>query len=299
MDIELRQLRYFRVVAEELNFTRAAKRLQIAQPPLSRQIQRLEKELGVTLLQRTQRRVQLTASGQVFLEHCQQILAQVETGILATQRAARGETGRLVIAFEGSFNYELVPLLVKAFCSQFPDVELILQEMSSGEQLQALSSDRLQLGFLIPSMPTDDLEIETLFSEPLVVALAATHPLSRYEQLTLSQLTEEPWITGPSHSSCGLLIHILNVCREAGFEPQIRQRTNEIQMALGFVAMGLGVTLVPASTQHLQPLGVVYRQLEPQIPEVELAMAWRSSQSSPVLNAFLQTAKRMVSESMI
>ena len=298
-DIELRHLRYFVAVAEELNFTRAAERLQMAQPPLSRQIQRLEKELGVELLQRTQRRVELTAAGQIFLSECYQILSQIDVSILTTQRAARGEIGRLVIGFEGSFNYEVVPLAIQAFHSQFPNVGVTLQEMSSGDQVEALRGDRIELGFIVPPIPTEGFEIEVLLAEPLMAAIAATHPLVNYEQLALSQLADEPWITGSSESHCGLLAQILNVCDQTGFIPAIRQETNEIQMALGFVAAGLGVTLLPASSRQFRRTGVAYRPLNPPVPEIELAMAWPSHRDSPVVGAFVKTVRELLADSLL
>jgi DNA-binding transcriptional LysR family regulator len=293
IDVELRQLRYFVAVAEELNFTRAAERLQIAQPPLSRQIQGLEKALGVELLRRTQRRVELTDAGKVFLDESRQILEQIETTILKTQRTARGETGQLVIGFEGSFNYDFVSQAIKQFRTQFPEVEVVLQEMASGAQVEALRRNRIELGFLIPPPVTDGLEIEVLLSEPLVVALAVTHPLAESEHLSLAQLSEEAWVTGPRSGNCGLLARILKVCRQAGFVPQIRQEANEISMILSFVATGLGVTLVPASTQQIQSQSIAYRPILTPAPEVELAIAWRTNQASPAFQGFRQTLREI------
>lgn len=149
-NLELRQLRYFVAVAEELNFTRAAERLQIAQPPLSRQIQALEKKLQLALFQRTNRRVTLTPAGGVFLSECRQILSQVEQSIRVTQRAAQGETGQLTLGFEGSFHNGTVLGIIQAFRDKFPDVTLALQEMPSGQQIDALLSQHIDVGFLNP-----------------------------------------------------------------------------------------------------------------------------------------------------
>ncbi|MBE9099285.1 LysR substrate-binding domain-containing protein [Vacuolonema iberomarrocanum] len=292
-DIELRQLRYFVAVAEELNFTRAAERLQIAQPPLSRQIQALEKALGVELLERSQRRVELTAAGNVFLEECRRILAQVNVGVDRAQRTARGETGQLSIGFEGSSQNDLLLQAVRVFHAQFPAVELVLQELSSGEQVEALRRNQIELGFLEPNLPADNLSIEILRSESLVAVLAETHALADQPRFALAQLAEDAWITGSSKTYCGLLIQILNACRQAGFVPQIRNETNDIQMLLGFVAAGLGVTLLPASMQKSLYPGVVYRPLAPPVPKVELAIARHPDNRSPVLNAFLQVVRAL------
>ncbi|NJN21529.1 MAG: LysR family transcriptional regulator [Leptolyngbya sp. RL_3_1] len=288
-DLELRQLRYFVVVAEELNFTRAAERLQIAQPPLSRQIQGLEKALGVDLLERTNRRVALTAAGQVFLSECRQILAHLDRTVRNTQRAAQGETGQLVVGFEGSVHNDVVLKTIRKFRHQCPDVELIVQEMPSGRQLEGLHKGRLDLGFVEPIMATADVVVEPLIAEPLIVALAETHPLADHKQLTLTQLAQESWITGRSDEGCGLLVRILAACRQAGFTPKVQQETNDPQMMLGLVAASLGVTLLPTSARSFFQTGVTYRPLQPPVPEVELAIAWHSGNQSPVLRAFLQT----------
>ena len=290
-DIELRQLRYFVVVAEELNFTRAAERLQIAQPPLSRQIQNLEKSLGLTLLERTNRRVELTAAGQVFFSECRQILSHVDRSIRATQRAARGETGQLIVGFEGAVHNDVVLKTIREFRNQFPDVELIVQELASGQQIQGLQKGRIELGFIEPILASEDVEIEPLISEPLIVALAETHPLAVHKQLTLAQLAKEVWITGRSDEGCGLLARILAGCREAGFTPNVKQETNDPQMMLSLVASGLGVTLLPSSARSFFQTGVTYRPLQPPKPEVELAIAWHPENRSPVLQAFLQTLR--------
>ena len=290
-DIELRQLRYFVVVAEELNFTRAAERLQIAQPPLSRQIQNLEKSLGLTLLERTNRRVELTAAGQVFFSECRQILSHVDRSVRATQRAARGETGQLIVGFEGAVHNDVVLKTIRKFRNQFPDVELIVQELASGQQIQGLQKGRIELGFIEPILASEDVEIEPLISEPLIVALAETHPLAVHKQLTLAQLAKEVWITGRSDEGCGLLARILAGCREAGFTPNVKQETNDPQMMLSLVASGLGVTLLPSSARSFFQTGVTYRPLQPPKPEVELAIAWHPENRSPVLQAFLQTLR--------
>jgi DNA-binding transcriptional LysR family regulator len=296
-DIELRQLRYFVVVAEELNFTRAAERLQIAQPPLSRQIQNLEKSLGLTLLERTNRRVELTAAGQVFLLECRQILKQVERGVRATQRAARGETGQLVLGFEGAIHNDVVLKTIRTFRHQFPDVELIVQELASRQQVQGLQKGRIELGFIEPILATDDIWVESLIAEPLIVALSETHPLAAHEQLALAQLAEEVWITGRSDEGCGLLVRILAGCRAAGFTPNVKQETNDPQMMLSLVAAGVGVTLLPSSARSFFQTGVTYRPLQPPVPEVELAIAWHPQNQSPVLQAFLQTIRAALPQS--
>ncbi len=287
-DIELRQLRYFVAVAEELNFTRAAERLQLAQPPLSRQIQNLEKALQVELLHRTNRRVTLTPAGQVFLAECQQILQQVEQGIRLAQRAARGEIGQLTIGFEGAFHSATVLHIIREFRLQFPDVELTLQEMPSGQQVDALQRQLIDIGFIDPILMQENIASIRLLSEPLVVALPASHTLVVQDSLELAQLEKESWIAGQSERGCGLLIRLLEACHQAGFTPNIQQETNDIHMTLGFVASGLGIALLPMSALETRPSGVVYRKISSPIPPVELVAAWQGHSSPSVLQAFLK-----------
>ena len=292
VDIELRQLRYFVAVAEELNFTRAAERLQIAQPPLSRQIQSLEKALGVTLLERTNRRVVLTSVGEFFLTECRQILAQLEYSIQATQRLANGETGQLVLGFEGSTYNNLVLNIIREFRTQYPDVKLVMREMPSGQQVDALHKGQLDAAHL-PVATGEEITVVPLLVEPLMGAITKTHPLANHSSLNLMQLAEEPWITGRSSDGCGLQLRIMAACRQAGFVPQVHQQTNDLQMILGFVASGLGVTLLPKSACRSGVMGVSYLPLQDPVPQIEIAIAWEPKAQSPVLHSFLQLVGMM------
>jgi len=288
--IELRTLQYFVAVAEELNFGRAANRLQIAQPPLSRQIQRLERELGVELFQRLNRRIELTPAGRVLLQEAQLILAQVDI----TQRAGRGETGQLIVGFEGSFSYDIMPRAIKAFQDQYPEVELTVHEMTTGKQEQALLEKQIDLGFIV--LPIDDpaLSVETVLREKLVLVVPETHSLATQTDVKMADLDGEALIVGPHEKGCGLYLQILQSFAEAGVHPRIVQSTREIQMLLGFVAAGLGISLLPAANQYFQRPGVVYRSLPLPMPEIELAIAWRSENPSPILQHFLALVRNLV-----
>ncbi|MEM9219515.1 MAG: LysR substrate-binding domain-containing protein [Cyanobacteria bacterium P01_F01_bin.150] len=297
MNIELRQMRYFVAVAEELNFTRAAERLQIAQPPLSRQVQALEQSLGIMLLERTNRKVALTPAGAVFLEECRQVLAQVERSVSLAQQVAHGETGKLVVGFEGAAHNELILKIIRQFRAQFPNVDLVMQEMASGKQVDALERRKIDVGLIEPIASRDDIELMALLSEPLMVAMYDHHPLARERTVDLYQLANEDWVTGQRNSGCGLLLRILDACHQAGFTPKIQQETNDLQMTLGFVASGLGVTLLPES-RALPKEGVVYRPVQPPIADVQLAIAWWSGRRSPVVDSFLQIAEAHIEESL-
>jgi DNA-binding transcriptional LysR family regulator len=292
-NIELRYLQYFLAVAAELNFGRAAERLNIAQPPLSRQIRRLESELGVELFYRTKRRVELTEAGKVFLEEARKILSQVEKSVQVAQRASRGEIGRLVVGFEGSSAYDVVPLSLKVYRERFPEVELVVYGMTTAEQVQALHQAQIGVGFIVPPLKGKDKElvVETVLREPLVLALPETHPLVTQPRVRVRSLANEFFVIAQRDSGCGLYDQVIALCQRAGFSPRVVQEVNEMQVMLGFVAAGLGIALLSASVKHFQRPGVVYRELQPSTPEVALAMIWRRDDPSAVLQAFLRVVR--------
>lgn len=289
--MELRHLRYFLAVAEELHFGRAAERLCIAQPPLSQQIQQLERELGFLLFYRTRRHVELTAAGQLFLEEVRDILDSLEKAVAAGRQVARGEVGWLGIGFVGSATYALLPAVLSAFREQNPGVELILRELVTAKQAQALRDRRIHVGFARPAMDTEDILSETVVREPLLVALPEAHPLASSAAVPLSALADAPFILFPQQPKPSYADFLLEVCEQAGFRPKVAQETVEIHTAISLVAGGIGVTLVPASVQSEQRRGVVYRALEAPAPMTELTLAYRRGDTSPVLHAFLQIAR--------
>jgi DNA-binding transcriptional LysR family regulator len=288
--MELRHLRYFIAVAEELHFGRAAARVQIAQPPLSQQVRQLEHELGVQLFNRTRRRVELTPAGRAFLEHARQILAQTERAKRIAQRAGRGEIGRLAIGFASSADLDILPRVLRAWHERFPDVEVELQALLTGAQLDALRRGRIQVGFI--RLPTDETSfvVEPIQREPVIVALPEGHRLARRARLRLAELASETLILFPRHTAPGYYDVFIGACRRAGFTPRLLH-PGSMQTNLGLVSAGLGVSLMPASIRNLQRLGVVYRPLAPPVPQVEMAMAYRRDEPSPILPAFLDTVR--------
>ncbi|MDZ4877157.1 MAG: Hca operon transcriptional activator HcaR [Chroococcidiopsis cubana SAG 39.79] len=289
--MELRQLQYFLAVAEELNFGRAAARLGIAQPPLSRQIRQLEQELGVELFRRTKRRVELTEAGIAFVEEVRQILAQVEQGVLVAQRASRGEIGRLVVGFEGSSTYDVIPMSLKVYRERFPEVDLAVYAMTTEEQIQALLEGRIGIGFVVSPINDKRLAIETILRESLILAIPENHPLATRTSVRARELESEPFITFQRDRGCGLYDQVIAVCQRANFSPRIIQEADEMQVILGFVAAGLGVTLLSASVVQFQRPGVVYRMLQPSTPKVSLALAWRRDLTSAALQAFIEVVR--------
>ncbi|MBW4475063.1 MAG: LysR family transcriptional regulator [Stenomitos rutilans HA7619-LM2] len=266
--MELRQLHYFLAVAEELNFSQAARRLNMAQPPLTRQIRQLEQELGIQLFNRNSRRVELTEVGNVFVEEARRILEQVEQSIEITQRASRGEVGRLAIAFEGSSAYDIIPASLKIYRERFPDVELVVLGMTTEQQIEALRQNQIQVGFVVP-------------------------PLQAQSKVKVRSLVNEAFILGQRSSGCGWYDQVIALCRRAGFSPRVVQEVNEMQVLLGLVAAGLGVAILSASAKQFQRSGIVYRELQPASPEVALAIMWQRNNQSSVLQAFLSVVREI------
>jgi len=200
--VELRQLQYFLAVAEELNFSRAAAKLNMAQPPLTRQIRSLEQELGVQLFYRTNRFVELTDAGKAFVEESRRILEQVEQSVRVVQRASRGEIGRLIVAFEGSSAYDLVPNSLKIFRDRFPAVELIVLGMTTGEQVQALHERQINAGFVVPPLQgrEPELSVEAILQEPLVLALPIDRPLATQQRVRMRSLKTSGMLKANSRS---------------------------------------------------------------------------------------------------
>lgn len=289
--MELRHLRYFIAVAEELNFTRAAERLHMAQPPLSQQIQHLEAELGFQLFRRTKRTVVLTEAGQVFFEEAQKILLQVDRAIQLAQQTSRGELGQLTVGFVSSAAYNVVPAILQQFRTLHPAVKLELREMTTNEQLERLRFGQIDIGFVRPPIEEDGINSEIVFREPLIVALPETHPKADRAVVELRELAAEPFILFPRSQAPGLYDAIVSLCLEAGFSPIAGQEAIQMQTIISLVAAEMGVAIVPASMQNFQRSGVVYKSLPESTCMVAIALIWRSEPTASV-QRFLAVARQ-------
>ncbi len=292
--MELRHLRYFIAVAEELHFGRAAERLRMAQPPLSQQIQKLEGELGFQLFYRTKRRVQLTEAGEVFLEEAQQIFRQLEQAVRVGQQTSRGEMGRLAIGFVSSAAYNVLPPILNQFRQTFPAVNLTLQELTTDQQLQWLREKRIDVGFLRPPIADPAFQVMTILREPLVVAMPEAHALAAQPAVSLRSLASEPFILFPRPLAVGLYDQIISLCQTADFSPRVVQEAIQMQTIVSLVAAGMGIAIVPVSLQNLQRIGVVYRPLQEPTPEAAIALVWRQQDHSPVVQRFLDSVNQVI-----
>jgi DNA-binding transcriptional LysR family regulator len=289
--MDLRHLQYFIAVAEELHFGHAAQKLGIAQPPLSQQIRRLEQELGVQLLHRTKRRVELTEAGRAFLEEARKILTQVKRATEIAQRAGRGGLGRLAIGFLGPVTYSLLPSILKAFRRSYPDVEVELHEFKTAELIEALRDRRVQVGFLRSPVHDKLLEVQPILREELLVALHQRHPLASRARIRFRDLAHESFLMPPRQLAPAFHEQLFNLCRQAGFTPKLGAEASQLQTIINLVAAGMGVTLVPESVRSLAGRGVVFKKLPEPQPMLEIAVAWRRDAHSEVLSAFLNVVR--------
>ena len=294
--MELRHLRYFVAVAEELHFGRAAEKLCIAQQPLSRQIRNLEDELGVQLFHRTKRTVCLTEVGQVFLTEARKTLMQAEQAVLLAKQASEGEIGRIAVGFTGSALNTILPKTIRKFKEDYPKVEITLERLQTNEQVEAIHSGQIHLGLLHPPINDDRLILETIHREKLVVALPDTHPLAadEFSEISLKQLANEAFILFPRHVGSVLYDQIISLCQQASFSPNIVQEAIPQQTILGLVSAGIGISLIHASVGTLGQSGVVLKSLVEPTPELELAFAWSPDVTNPVLPFFLKVIRKFV-----
>lgn len=288
--IELRHMRYFLAVAEELNFGRAAERLGIAQPNLSQQIKSLEEIVGARLFNRTQRSVRLTSAGEHFLEEARQTLAHADTALVAARRAGRGEIGRLAIGYVGSATYTgvLVSILA-AFRDDFPDVEIELSEQEMEHQVHEIAAGKLDIGFIRPPI---DLPLgigsSLLVREELSLALPSRHPLAQLDAVPLAKLRDEVFITPRHAPNVSFHKHTTDACLAAGFVPRMGPQAAHFVTIVSMVAIGLGVALVPRSCGCLDLPGVCYRPLADQPVYADLSVAFRRSEPSQPAKSFLR-----------
>jgi len=296
--IELRHLRYFLTVAEELHFTRAARRLGIGQPPLSQQIQQMERELGAPLFLRNARGVALTEVGEALLNDARAILAHVQRATDHARRIARGEAGRLRLGMINSAPFHpLVPRVIREFGTRYPEVALSIDESSTPRLARAVRAESLDVAFLRPLIGDDSaLTVEALFSEEILVALPLRHALTEFPALRLEQLADVPFVLFPRVVGSGLYEDIVSACAKAGFSPKVTQEASQVTSIVNLVAAGLGVSLVPASMQCMNSEQVTYRRIDGLAPRARMSLTWRREDESPTLRNFIDLAHQLVAQ---
>lgn len=293
---DLWQLRYFKAVAEQLHFGRAAASLHISQPPLSRAIRALEEQLGVTLFVRTRRRVELTPAGERLLEEVRRTLAQLERVTAELRGMASGERGRLRIGFVSLADYSgVLPGLLKAYKATRPAVRLSLREMLSPEQSAALAAGELDFGLLLPPVAeAEALEHLVVQRERFVAALPARHRLAAARgPLAMSELAGESFVMVPREIAPGLYDIVTGLAARAGFSLNVAQEAIQMQTVVSLVSSGLGAAVVPGSVANLGRRGVVYRKLADRHPTLELWLAWRRGSGGAAAGEFIAQARSL------
>jgi DNA-binding transcriptional LysR family regulator len=286
--VRYRRLGYFVAVAEELSFTRAARRLHMAQPPLSQQIALLEKEIGTPLFDRSRRTVRLTAAGAALLPEARRLLADLDATVRMVRSVGEGTVGRLAVGFVPSAMGGVLPDLLREFRATHPAVELTLREMAPDALLRAVHDRRLDLAVLYLPISEPDLAQRTLASEELLLALPETHSAVAARTVGLGDVAEEPFVLPERHDVPGLHAAVTALFADAGVTPRVAQRgVWLIQTVLGLVAAGIGLAVVPSSAATLNRRGVVLRPLAGPAHQLELAAIWRPDDASPPLTGFL------------
>lgn len=287
--MEIRHLRYFLAVAEELNFTRAARRLHIAQPPLTQQIKALEAELEVTLIDRSEYRIRLTAAGRAFAAEATRILGDVRNAVLVAKRAARSAAGQVRVGFTESASFNpLVTTTFGNFRCAHPQIEVSLEERQSTELVIALREGRIDVAFVRPPLKSlEDLTLDLLQEEDMVAALPRNHPLARRKRIELRELRNEAFILYPRVVRPGLADAVVSACEKAGFKPRVMQYAPQLAATLNLVAASLGVSIVPSSMQRLQPGALAYLPLRGRPLQAQLSLAHRTGETAPAVLEFI------------
>ncbi|NJN56627.1 MAG: LysR family transcriptional regulator [Leptolyngbyaceae cyanobacterium SL_5_9] len=291
--MELRHLKYFVAVAEELNFRRAAERLFMEQPPLSRQIRQLEDELGVELFQRNRQGVSLTAAGRAFLDEARLTLAQADRAAQAARQAGEAKQNKLTIGFSICVFNRLLANVIQTFREIAPTVNISLTEAMTAAQVQAIATGDLDVGFIHLPIDHPDLCFETVLTEQLVAVLPQNHSLAALPEIPLHFLANEPFVLCPEQVKPDLYHQIMRLCQQAGFQPKIAQEATPPEVVVSFVEAGAGVSLVASGAQTRHNAGVVYRAIAETTPQIEIAAAWHKQNQSPVLCEFLEVVRQI------
>ena len=283
-------------MAEELSYSRAAVRIHVSQPSLSRQIAALEAEIGVALLDRDKHRVSLTAAGQAYLERARELLGGLDQAAELARRTAQGQVGRLALGFGGSAAYTLMPAVLRLFRARYPEVEVTLQQLPLTAQLDALREGRVDVGFLL--LPVDDPAVRTerLMRDRMVAAVPSDHAFARRREVSLRSLSGQSFVAFPREGGLGYRDRMVELCLKAGFTPRIVREAAPLESIVGFAASGAGIALLPAMAQRLRVADVLYVPISEHYAYMDFALAWREQGKSPALEAFFVQAREVARE---
>jgi DNA-binding transcriptional LysR family regulator len=286
--MELRHLRYFVAVAEQLHFRHAAEMVHVAQPALSQQIRQLEEEIGVTLFERSRHKVRLTAAGKAFYENAQRILKQADQAVTKARKVEFGDAGTIRIGFVSTAAIRVLPDAMKKLNKQVPSAEVELSELAAGEQIDGLYREQLDIGFVHAKLSQDVLKTRVVARDRLIAAVPESSKLSRCLRIDMKDLAAWPAIMPAGHTSSGFHEQVRMAYQLAGVRPERVHYTRLLQTGLLLVAAGVGVSLVPESFQSIHTHGVAYKKLKVEPPLCELVAAWRRDNDSPLLNRFIK-----------
>lgn len=294
--MDLRQFRQFIAVAEELSFRRAAERLHMAQPPLTTSIKKIEAELGVTLLERTNKIVRLTAPGRTFLEEARRTVAQAELAIAATRRVAQGVDGLVRVSFLPALARDVLPRVLKTFWQKYPKVEVQLSEATSNLQISALKKGQIDLGFLIPPVGDNSIVTSRVISDNIVVVMPRNHRLLDQEAISLKELESEPWILCPSQQAPDFAARMEKAYGNAGVRPRIVQHAVQLETVVGLVAANIGVGFIPSIFAKEMKEHVSFKPLRGAGTPIdyEVALAWTCGNEKPATIAFSNVARQVL-----
>lgn len=284
--IENRLITSFVHVAEELHFRKAAERLHIAQPALSRQIAQLEAQLGVRLLERTKRKVALTPAGRLFLEHAYRIHSDLQKAVTDVRKVNAGEAGKLVVGFIHSSAFSLTPRILRGFRERYPDVQLELAEMTMAQQLVALQEKSIDIGILRPPISDARLATHVLRDERFVLAVPDTHPLAARSEVALADIMDQSFVLFSRSQSPLFHSRIIAMCEKAGFVPRVVQHATQIHTVMGLVSANMGLSIVPEAAIELNHQNVRFLEILDRPPLVQVVLAWRRADPSPIVKAF-------------
>ncbi len=295
--MDLKQMRYFLAVAEERNFTRAAERLHMAQPPLTRQIQALEEDIGAPLFVRTARGVTLTEAGHALMAEVPNLLSLAQRAKERAVLASEGQSGRLDIGIFGSGVLDVIPRILARFHAERPEVRIVLHTLNEGDQVQALRERRISVGFNRLVASEDDLVVEEVLRESMTVALPAHHPLAKQASISIPDLSDQPLILYPRLPIAGLAQQVMQAFNREKSVLRVEQEVEDVLTAVALVAGGFGACVTTASTASLRLPGVVYRPLvSKHLLEIELSCLYRQSDDSPVLSAFVAVVREFAAK---